>query len=333
MAHYEPIYSIAMFTRGMSFNEVQRSFYNFSLLTTLASILKLNRIPASVPMSSASAEYLVEAIDEVLAWSSLFNDHMDMERVLRNLQVKSSISSIYQAIENTPHLCVEDDVVFSDKHGRNLNIQHSKELASKHFKETMEVLSILNSCKQITGLALTGSVAAGMNKDDGDVDVMIITKPGWVWRVRALAVYLSHKHPGGHLLCPNMVLSEEALRFEKTVYTAREMMQIIPIKDSNGITKLYDVNDWVKEVLPNAEKKPLQPLSEKRDYPWWWRIMKLPLLGQLAESWEAQRRIKQLKSTSTSDEAFYSKSVCRGHENSHKTRIEAEYQNALEAIS
>jgi len=299
----------------------------------MASIFKLNRNPGNAPMPSVSAEYLVKAIDEVLAWSSLFNDHMDVESVLRNLRVKGSISSIHQAIENTPHLCVEDDVVYSDKHGRNLNIQHSKEVASKHFKKTVEVLSILNSCKQITGLAVTGSVAAGMNNDDGDVDVMIITKPGWVWRVRALAIYLSHKHPGGHLLCPNMVLSEESLWFEKTVYTAREMMQIIPIKDSNGITKLYDVNDWVKGVLPNAGKKPLQPLSKKRDYPWWWRIMKLPLFGQLAESFEAQRRIKQLKSTSTSDEAIYSKSVCRGHENSHKTRIEAEYQNVLEAIS
>jgi len=283
-------------------------------------------------MHFASDTNIVEAIDEVLAWSSLFFDHMDVESVLRNLRVKASISSILQAINKSPHLSVENDVVYSDKHDRNLNIQYFQELASKHFKETVEVLSILNSCKQITGLAVTGSVAAGMNKEDGDVDVMIITKPGWVWRVRALAIYLSHKHPAGQLLCPNMVLSEESLRFEKTVYTAREMMQITPIKDSRGITKLYDMNDWVKDILPNAEKKTSQPLSKSRDYPWWWRIMKLPLLGQLIESWEARRRIKQLELASTSHEAFYSKSICRGHENSHKTRIEAEHQNILESV-
>jgi len=283
-------------------------------------------------MSSASDTTIVEAIDEVLAWSSLFGDHMDAESVLRNLQVKGSINSILQAIESSPHLSIENDVVYSDKHDRNLNIKYSQELASKHFKETMEVLSILKSCEQITGLALTGSVAAGMNKDDGDVDIMIITKPGWVWRVRALAIYLSHEHPTGQLLCPNMVLSEDSLRFEKTVYTAREMMQIIPIKDSKGITKLYDENGWVKEILPNAQKKPSRPLSKHRDYPWWWRVMKIPLLGQIIESWEARRRIKELKLTSTSNEALYSKSICRGHENSHKTRIEAEYQNVLEAI-
>ena len=284
-------------------------------------------------MSSVSGTNIVEAIDEVLAWSSLFGDHMNVDAVLRNLQVKSSVSSILQAIESSSHLSIENEIVYTDKYDRNLNIQYLQELASKHFKETSEVLSILNSCEQITGLAVTGSVAAGMNKEDGDVDVMIITKPGWVWRVRALAIYLSHKHPAGQLLCPNMVLSEESLRFEETVYTAREMMQIIPIKDYNGITKLYNMNEWVNDILPNAVKKPPQPLSKNRDYPWWWRIMKLPLLGRIIESWEARRRIKQLKLASTSNEAFYSKSICRSHESSHKTRIEAEYQNILEAIS
>jgi hypothetical protein len=60
--------------------------------------------------------------------------------------------------------------------------------------------------------------------------------------------------------------------------------------------------------------------------------MKIPLFGDVIELWEARRRIKQLKLTSTSNEAIYSKSICRGHENSHKTRIEAEYQHILEAI-
>ncbi len=299
----------------------------------MASILKLTRNGRIVPMASASSKHIVEAIDEVLAWSSLFQNHMNAESVLRNLQMEGSMSSLHQAIESSSHLTVENDIVYSDKYDRNPLLQHSQELAAKHFKETMEVLSILNSCKQITGLAVTGSVAAGMNSEKGDVDVMIITKPGWVWRVRALAIYLSHEHPTGRLLCPNMVLSEDSLRFEKGVYTAREMMQIIPLKDSNGITKLYDVNDWVRDMLPNADKNPSRTLSRIKDYPWWWRIMKIPILGSVIESWEAARRIKQLKLTSTSDEAIYSKSICRGHENAHKTRIEAEYHNVLEASS
>ena len=177
------------------------------------------------------------------------------------------------------------------------------------------------------------SVAAGVNAEDGDVDVLIITKPGWVWRIRALAIYLSHKHPQGNLLCPNMVMSEDSLEFEKGVYSAREMMQIVPIKDNGGISELYAKNPWTEEMLPNARRKPAITLEQKRQYPWWWRVMRLPLLGRVIESWEASRRIKQLTDSSKSKEAIYSKSVCRGHENSHKSRIEAEYSNVIEAIS
>jgi hypothetical protein len=73
-----------------------------------------------------------------------------------------------------------------------------------------------------------------VNTEDGDVDVLIITKSGWFWRVRALAIYLSHMHPRGSLLCPNMVMSEDCLEFEKGVYSAREMMLIIPVEEDGG---------------------------------------------------------------------------------------------------
>ncbi len=284
-------------------------------------------------MNSTVSKEIVEAIDEVLAYSSIFDHHMEIEDVLRNLQIKSSRNNLVSAIETSSHLTVEDGIVFSNKYPKNPNLTSSKELARKTLEDTKEVLSILNSCQQITGLAITGSVAAGVNAEGGDVDVLIITKPGWVWRIRALAIYLSHKHPRGKLLCPNMVMSEESLQFEKSVYSAREMMQILPIKDDGGISELYAINPWTEEMLPNARRKPSLSLNQTREYPWWWKLMRFPLLGEIIESWEASRRIKQLKGSSQSKEAVYSKSVCRGHENSHKSRIEAEYSNVIEAIS
>lgn len=293
--------------------------------------LVIARLP--VTMEHAESDEIVEAIDEVLAWSNLFGHHMSFEDVLRNVQVRCTDLVLQQSIERASHLRIEENIVFSEKYPQNPSFKFYQKLAKRHFEETKDVLSILNSCHQITGLAVTGSVAAGMNKEDGDVDVLIITKPGWVWRARALAIYLSHKHQGGQLLCPNMVMAENSLEFEKSVYGAREMMQIIPLKDNNGLSQMYKMNTWVNDVLPNARTKPSISLSEKRDYPWWWKVMNIPILGRAIESWEARRRIKELKSVSKSKEAIYSKSICRGHENAHKSRIEAEYNAALEAMS
>ena len=285
-----------------------------------------------ITMEGSPNNQIVEAIDEVLAWSNLFEHHMSIEQFLQNLQVRCTADLLMEVVEQTPHLSIEDNMVFSGKYQRNPSFGHFQKLADTHLEQTKEVLSILHSCKQVEGLAVTGSVAAGMNKEDGDVDVLIITKPGWVWRTRALAVYLSHKHQGGQLLCPNMVMSADSLEFEQSVYGAREMMQIIPLKDENGISEMFKKNTWVNEVLPNAQMKSSIPMLGKRKYPWWWRVMNIPILGSIIESWEARRRIKELKSSSKSEEAIYSKSVCRGHENAHKSRIESEYSMALEAV-
>ena len=274
---------------------------------------------------------LKDAVDEVLAWSSIFNFHPTLEDLVENLQVKTEPEQLIEFIESSPKISISNGVVISDKYPINTELDESKMRANKHIEQTREVLSILNSTKQVTGLAITGSVAAGVNEEEGDVDILIITKPGWVWRVRALAIYLSHKHPKGRLLCPNMVLADDSLEFEHSVYGAREMMRIIPIKDDRGISDLYESNKWVQDILPNARKKGLFEIEQTRDYPWWWSVMRLPLIGSIIENWEANRRIKQL-TISKSDEAIYSKSVCRGHENAHKRRIEHEYSKAMEAI-
>lgn len=283
-------------------------------------------------MASHSERDLCAGIDEVLAWSSIFNHHMNIDDLMRNMRINCTVSDLEKEIERTTHLRLEENLVLSDRYSYNHNFAQSQEQAKRHLEDTEYVLSILCSCPHVTGLSITGSVAAGMSEEEGDVDVLIITTPGWVWRIRALAIYLSHKHPKGRLLCPNMVMSEDELEFSESLYSAREMMQMIPIKDTGGLTALRQSNLWVNEFLPNATPKDALDVGTIRDYPWWWRIMNFFVLGSIIELWEATRRIRTLKKTSISNEAIYTKSICRGHEHSHKKRIELEYLQTLEAM-
>ena len=283
-------------------------------------------------MTKTPADDLCMAIDEVLAWSSMFHHHLSLSDLFRNLQQACSEEELKEAVAQASHLRLEAGAVLSTRHSRNPEFATMQRLAQQHLEDTSYVLSILVACPYITGLSITGSVAAGMNGEDGDVDVLIITKPGWVWRVRALAIYLSHKHPNGRLLCPNMVMAEDSLSFSPSLYSAREMMQMIPIKDTGGLTKLYRANRWVGEVLPNAEPKARYVVNGERWGPWWWRLMTLPVLGPVIERWESARRIKELKTASESGEAVYTRSVCRGHEHRHKQRIETTYTRIVEAM-
>ena len=240
-----------------------------------------------------------------------------LDDLIQNLRIKSTEEEISRYIQSTESLKIEDGVIYS-AFPKNNDLLESKKLAEHHLSQTREVLEILNHCRAITGLAVTGSVAAGVNEEGGDVDVLTITKPGWVWRVRALSIYLSHKHPKGSLLCPNMVMADDSLSFENSIYGAREMMRIIPLKDNHGITKLFEANSWILICYQILSVKEKMEISVHKEYPWWWYVMRLPLIGRVVERWEANRRIKQLTTNSKSSEAIYSRSICRGHENAHR---------------
>ena len=121
---------------------------------------------------------LKDAVDEVLAWSSIFNFHPTLEDLVENLQVKTEPEQLIEFIESSPKISISNGVVISDKYPINTELDESKMRANKHIEQTREVLSILNSTTQVTGLAITGSVAAGVNEEEGDVDILIITKPG-----------------------------------------------------------------------------------------------------------------------------------------------------------
>jgi hypothetical protein len=82
-------------------------------------------------------------------------------------------------------------------------------------------------------------------------------------------------------------------------------------------------------MLPNAEPKKGLGGSAKKGGPWWWRLMRTPILGYVIERWESRRRISELMSGSDSNEASYTFSQCLGHEDAHRTRIESELSNRL----
>ena len=273
------------------------------------------------------------SLKEVLAWASIFEHKLTLEECHRNLRFEITLDDLEKHIADNRNIVHKDGLIYSSKDTINTSeFEERKKLAEQHKEFTRPVLESLMSCDQISGLAITGSVAAGVNDKDGDLDILIITKPNWVWRVRALAIYLGHRHPNGGLLCPNMVLSERSLAIEPSIYGARELMQILPIKDSGSISDLFSTNSWAKGMLPNSRVKATWQISSKPHYPWWWTVMRLPIVGSFIESWEANRRIKQLNQHSKSGEAIYSKSVCRGHENNHKKRIESELVKKLEVM-
>ncbi len=275
-----------------------------------------------------------EALLKTLVWANLFDHMLDEATAHAFMEERIEPETLREIIDASKHIIRDGDLLRMAQHDVNkIAIEQRKKRAVQHLEELQPVLQTLVGLPQIEGLAITGSVAAGVSDEGGDVDVLIITRPGWVWRVRAVAIFLAHHHPNGRRLCPNMVMASDHLAIEQSLYGAREMMLMQPIKDEGGVSLMQEANPWVEAMLPNASFRPTTPYPvTKEGTPWWWAICRMPLLGRMFERFESSRRIRELNQLSQSSEAIYTRSVCRGHENNHKTSIEQRLEQAMEGL-
>lgn len=278
---------------------------------------------------------MLEGLREVLAWAAVFNHALTPAEVRQHLATSASLAEVEEALVSASftasssgrwHLSSSTYTSEQDAKRR----MHAR----AHLDEVGPVLAQLAASPTVEAMAITGSVAAGVNDDDGDVDLLIIARPGHVWRVRALAIYLQHNVEGGYRICPNMVLSRDNLDLRPSVYAARELAMMRPLKGEHVFEEMTSQNTWFSEHLPNAAvREPLDLPSPSGGMPWWWAVMRSPFAGRWAERWEAGRRIRTLRSTTRSNETTYARDRCIGHENAHRSRIEQSMAQILKEAS
>jgi hypothetical protein len=57
-----------------------------------------------------------------------------------------------------------------------------------------------------------------------------------------------------HWFCMNYYIDEEALQItDKNIYTATEVVTLIPVCGNGALTKFYEANSWTRAYFPNYE--------------------------------------------------------------------------------
>ena len=167
------------------------------------------------------------------------------------------------------------DGFYSLRNGYDLSYRRKQ--GNKKAKELMltaeKVAALLIKFPFVRGVGVSGSLSKNFADDDSDIDFFIITEKNRLWIARTIMhcfkkfTFLVDKQ---HFFCMNYYIDEAMLEIkEKNVYTAIEVVTLVPLEGQNVFNKFFAANTWSKGFLPNnylrvsSAKERISPMHKK----------------------------------------------------------------------
>ncbi|MBK9007541.1 MAG: hypothetical protein IPM31_11180 [Anaerolineae bacterium] len=281
-------------------------------------------------MPSAS---LSLAILEALTYSDIFAYPLRFDELHRYLPIRANAEELSVALDSMRGQ-VEQQDGFHFLAGRDeiVDTRKARETRSRKLLPiALRYGRILGSLPFVRMVALTGSLAVLNISKNADFDYMLVTAKGRVWTARAFALLFNRLvRPFGHTICPNLIVSESALEWHlHDLYSARELVQMIPISGMDVYQEVMDVNSWVTEFVPQSSlcgsraKTATDPRGALRGVATTIkRFLQFPLRGKLGdyfESWEMTRKIARFShQPGFGEETIFTAEVCQGNFHHHR---------------
>ena len=124
-------------------------------------------------------------------------------------------------------------------------------------KTAYRISSFLFQFPYVRGIGISGSLSKNVADKDADIDFFVITKSNRLWIARTL-MHLFKKFTfiigKQHWFCMNYYIDEQALQIsDKNIYTAMEVVTLVPVCGNGTIKNFFDANDWTQAYFPNYD--------------------------------------------------------------------------------
>ncbi|WP_420631045.1 hypothetical protein [Candidatus Leptofilum sp.] len=284
---------------------------------------------------------LEQAIWRTLSYVDVFDYPLTAAEIHRYLDgVLATLEDVRQMLTSSPVLATQISCLhgFYCLAGREAVValrQTRQQTSQKLWGEARRYGSLIAQLPFVRMVAVTGSLAMSNVAKEADIDYFIVTENGRLWLARAFIIGMVRWAARRDiLLCPNYFVSESALVFsERTIYTAREIAQMVPISGLPIYQCLRQQNQWVFQFLPNAGGPPQAMSAKFQPKQWLQTVSELPLrspLGTWLEQWEQARKIEKLtQEQNISEESCFTAVVCKGHFQAHQKQTLRAYQNRV----
>ena len=286
------------------------------------------------------------AIYSTIAYRDVFDFAPTLDEVHRYLHwIRCERSDVLQALEQAPlssHIATDGRFYALRDRAHLLALRPERQsLVESFWPLTLRYARYLASLPHVRMVGITGSLAAGNVKPDCDIDFMVLTEAGTMWRTRALAIAsaLVDQKLGSGKLCPNFVLSMAALSLERqSLYDAHELAQLTPLFGRESYDELRRANAWTETFLPNAHGAPTDqhwfdrpPFAGLKAMVEWGSRS---IVGRAVENFEARRKIHRFNETDAL-KGPWTKSTRESHSLQDRVRLDIEtaWRRRLDALA
>ena len=149
------------------------------------------------------------------------------------------------------------------------SLQNNRQRAEERMQGNLRAQSLIVKATRIgaflykfpyvRAVGVSGSLSKNYADKKADIDFFIITKANRLWIARTILhlfkkfTFLVGKQ---NFFCMNYFVDEEALVIpEKNIYTAVEIVTLLPVAGTFTLNKFFEKNQWTKKWLPCYEYK------------------------------------------------------------------------------
>ena len=200
-----------------------------------------------------------QSIIKALAYFDIFNYPLTQEEIYSFLDQPVAMDKLAPALQQL----VDDQRIF--RLGNFYSLQPDAALRTRRINGNNKATVLLRTAYKaggflfqfpfVRGIGISGSLSKNFADQQTDIDFFIITRSNRLWIARTL-MHLFKKltfitgHQ--HWYCMNYYIDEEAMLIdEQNIFTATELITLLPVCGNGTMDRFYDKNNWTYDYFPN----------------------------------------------------------------------------------
>lgn len=223
----------------------------------------MKRLPLQATDSQKTPFYPImpmrHSILKVLAYFDLFDYPVTIDEVRFFLDKDVPFNDLKTELESllTEGMVFMHETFYSLRNEPRLATRRIK--GNKHANELLKIAARISRqlyrFPYVRGVGISGSLSKNFADEEADIDYFIITRRNRLWIARTLMhLYkkISYLRNRQNWYCMNYYVDEEALEIkEKNIFTATEMITLMPASGNGGLTSFFDANSWTTHYFPH----------------------------------------------------------------------------------